>query len=366
MKGAKMIDDVLIVDSVVHAGNLSESNIVDEMRPMSEPLLKAGYGLHAMLSPEDYTLRPDQLLRDWSSEDLEQVLFAESDVDVAVYHSLPLHDFFKDGLSDIKKGVEMKRRSPQRVDLHAAVNPLEGKKALDDVEYYIKELGASGIKIYPARFIAGQTVPIRLDDPEFGIPVIEKAIELGVKCISVHKYFPVGPTRLSAYNVDDVEIAGHFPEINFEVLHPGFAFTDETSWLLLRYPNVYVNLEWTISLIFRAPRRFAEVLGNLLLAGGDDRLFWASGAMLAHPQPVIDAFRNFEMPEDLMAGYGFPPLTDEAKRKIFGENWCRMHGIDVERLKNGVSEDGWAEKRAEGRQPAWSGLRSNKLEEAAP
>jgi uncharacterized protein len=359
-----MNDGALIVDAVVHAANASESNIVDELRPLSEPLLNAAYGLHAMLSPEDHTLPPDQFLHDWSSKELEQLLFAESDVDFAVYHSLPLHDFFKDGLSDIKKGVEMKRHSPERIDLHAAVNPLEGKKALDDVEYYVKELGATGIKIYPARLISGKTVPIRLDDPEFGIPVIEKAIELGVKCIAVHKYFPVGPTHLSAYNVDDVEIAGHFPEINFEVLHPGFAFADETSWLLLRYPNVYVNLEWTINLMFRAPRRFAEVLGNLLLAGGDDRLFWASGAMIAHPQPAIDGFRNFEMPEDLMAGYGFPPLTDEAKRKIFGENWCAMHGVDIEALKHGVGSDHWAEKRAAGRQPAWSDVHGDPIEKA--
>jgi uncharacterized protein len=359
-----VIDDALVIDAVVHAANLSDSNIVDELRPMSEPLLHGAYGLHEMLSPEDHTLPPDQFLRDWSSEDLEQILFAESDVDFAVYHSLPLHDFFKDGFSDIKKGVEMKRRSPKRVDLHAAVNPLEGKKALDDVEYYVKELGATGIKIYPARFISGQTVPIRLDDPEFGIPLIEKAIELGVRCIAVHKYFPVGPTHLSAYNVDDVEIAGRFPEINFEVLHPGFAFTDETTWLLLRYPNVYVNLEWTINLMFRAPRRFAEVLGNLLLAGGEERLFWASGAMVAHPQPAIDGFRNFEMPEDLMTGYGFPPLTAEAKHKIFGENWCAMHGIDIEALKHDMSKDQWADRQAAERQSAWSGVHGHTVERA--
>jgi uncharacterized protein len=359
-----MIDDVFIIDAVVHAANLSASNVVEELRPLSEPLLKGAYGLHTMLSPEDHTLPPDQFLRDWSSDELEQILFAESDVDFAVYHSLPLTDFFLDGFSDINKGVEMKHRSPERIDLHAAVNPLEGKKALDDVEYYVNELGATGIKIYPARLISGQTVPIRLDDPEFGIPLIEKAIELGVKCIAVHKYFPVGPTHLSAYNVDDVEIAGHFPEINFEVLHPGFAFADETSWLLLRYPNVYVNLEWTINLMFRAPRRFAEVLGNLLLAGGDDRLFWASGAMVAHPQPAIDGFRSFEMPEDLMAGYGFPPLTEEAKRKIFGENWCAMHGIDIEALKQGVSHDPWTEKRDAGRQPAWRGVHDETAERA--
>lgn len=351
-----MIGDSLIVDGVVHAVNLDRSNVAEPMRPMTEALLEATYGLHAMLSPESHLLPPERVLRDWSGEELERVLFLESEVDVAVFHSLPLTDFFKDGLVALEKGAEMKRRSPHRVELYAAINPLEGPKALEDIEHAVTDLGALGIKIYPARLLNGRTVPIRLDDPEYGIPVIERAIELGVRCIAVHKYFPVGPTNLSAYNVDDVEIAGRYPEINFEVLHPGFAFTDETTWLLLRYPNVYVNLEWTISLVFRAPRRFAEVLGTLLSTGAEERIFWASGASIVHPQPVLEAFLDFQMPDDLITGYGFPPLTDEAKRKILGENWCRMHGLDPQALLESIATDKWSARRADGTADAWSTL----------
>ena len=216
-----MINDMLVVDAVVHAGNVTKENVAEPIRPMADPLIEAVYGLHAMLSPEEHRLAPEEFLRDWSGEELERVLFLESDVDVCDYHSLPLDDFFVDGLVRFEKGVEMQRRSPQRVCLHAAINPLEGLRALEQVEHSIRELGAHGIKIYPARFVQGQTIPVRLDDPEYGIPVIEKAIECGAKCIAVHKYFPVGPTRLSAYGVDDVEIAGAFPQVNFEVLHPG-------------------------------------------------------------------------------------------------------------------------------------------------
>jgi predicted TIM-barrel fold metal-dependent hydrolase len=340
-----MIDDVLVVDAVVHAANASKENVAEAIQPMADPLLESVYGLHAMLSPESHRLEPAELLRDWSGEELERVLFLESDVDVCDYHSLPLDDFFVDGLVRFDKGVEMKRRTPHRVCLHAAVNPLEGKRAVEQVEHSIRDLGAHGIKIYPARFVHGQTIPVRLDDPEYGIPVIEKAIECGAKCIAVHKYFPVGPTRLSAYGVDDVEIAGAFPQINFEVLHPGFAFVEETAWLLARYPNVYVNLEWTISLLFTAPRRFAEVLGTLMYWGGEDRILWAAGAMLVHPHAVLDAFLDFEMPDDLTAGYGFPPLTEQAKRKILGENYCRLHGLDVDELKANVKNDEWARQR---------------------
>jgi uncharacterized protein len=340
-----MIDGMLVVDGVVHAGNVTKENVAEPVQPMADPLLEGIYGLHAMLSPESHRLAPEELMRDWSGEELERLLFLESDVDLCDYHSLPLDDFFVDGFVRFEKGVEMQRRTPQRVCLHAAVNPLEGSRALEQVEHSIRDLGAHGIKVYPARFVQGQTIPVRLDDPEYGIPVIEKAIECGAKCIAVHKYFPIGPTRLSAYGVDDVEIAGAFPQINFEVLHPGFAFVEETAWLLARYPNVYVNLEWTVSLMFTAPRRFAEVLGTLMQWGGEDRILWAAGAMFVHPQPVLEAFLDFEMPEDLVEGYGYPPLTDEGKRKMLGENYCRLHGLDVEEVKAHVANDEWAKQR---------------------
>jgi uncharacterized protein len=350
-----MINDMLVVDAVVHAGNVTKENVAEPIQPMADSLLEGIYGLHAMLSPESHRLPPEKLLRDWSGEELERLLFLESDVDLCDYHSLPLDDFFVDGFVRFEKGVEMQRRSPQRVCLHAAVNPLEGPRALEQVEHSIRELGAHGIKVYPARFVQGQTIPVRLDDPEYGIPVIEKAVECGAKCIAVHKYFPVGPTRLSAYGVDDVEIAGAFPQINFEVLHPGFAFVEETAWLLARYPNVYVNLEWTVSLMFTAPRRFAEVLGNLMYWGGEDRILWAAGAMFVHPQPVLEAFLGFEMPEDLVEGYGYPPLTEQAKRKMLGENYCRLHGLDVDEIKAKVANDEWAKLRRDAPAPEpWS------------
>jgi uncharacterized protein len=38
---------------------------------------------------------------------------------------------------------------------------------------------------------------------------------------------------------------------------------------------------------------------------------------------------DFQVPEDLCAGYGYPQLTGRAKRKILGENLLRLHGMDV-------------------------------------
>jgi uncharacterized protein len=38
---------------------------------------------------------------------------------------------------------------------------------------------------------------------------------------------------------------------------------------------------------------------------------------------------DFQIPEDLCAGYGYPQLTEQAKRKILGENLLRLHGMDL-------------------------------------
>ena len=159
-----MIDDMLVVDAVVHAANVTKENVAEPIQPMADPLLEAIYGLHAMLSPESHRLAPEELLRDWSGEELERLLFLESDVDLCDFHSLPLDDFFVDGFVAFEKGVEMQRRSPQRVCLHAAVNPLEGERALEQVEHSIRDLGAHGIKVYPhgssrvRRFRSGSTI----------------------------------------------------------------------------------------------------------------------------------------------------------------------------------------------------------------
>lgn len=54
-----------------------------------------------------------------------------------------------------------------------------------------------------------------------------------------------------------------------------------------------------------------------------------SEAPIFHPQWAIEGFWNFEMPEDLATAYLGAPLTEQAKRKILGENLMRLHGMDV-------------------------------------
>jgi hypothetical protein len=55
-----MVNEMLVVDAVVHAANQTRENVAPAIEPMAEPLLQAVYGLHAMLSPESHRLPAEE------------------------------------------------------------------------------------------------------------------------------------------------------------------------------------------------------------------------------------------------------------------------------------------------------------------
>ncbi len=349
-----MKNDMLIVDSIVHGYNWAKSNWA---QPTSALACEAGAGFHGFLCRDEATtLTRDEFLRDWSSDEVAESIFYESQVDIACHHGTPIWDFFKDGHCDTEKGFAMKARFPERTMIYGAINPYDPATAVYEMEELV-DRGVNGLKIYAARFHNGKTYDQRLDDPKFGYDMIEKALKLGVKTIAVHKAVPFGPVRPDPYGVADVpEACTVFPEMNFEIVHSGFAFVDETV-ALAGIPNCWFNLEVSSGLIFKAPRRFAEFMGKLLQNGAGDRIVWASGCCLTHPQPIIDAFFDFQMPQDLVEGFGYPQMTPEILRGIMGENFLRLHGIDSAALKAKIAGDEVSQRQAAGLAAPWTHFR---------
>ena len=187
-----------------------------------------------------------------------------------------------------------------------------------------------------------------MDDPKIAFPLFEKAAELGIKTIGVHKAIPLGPAPTGAsFHPGDVEgAAEHFPELNFEIVHGGSAFCEETAWLLGRYPNIYVNMESLNIILANQPRTFAQIMLGLMHVGGDpvlDRLFWATGTMQYHPRPCLEMFAEFEFPEDLLGNYGLfgkiSQITAEGRAKILGGNVAAYRGWDTAELKRNIEGD---------------------------
>ena len=104
--------------------------------------------------------------------------------------------------------------------------------------------------------------------------------------------------------------------------------------------NVYAELGSTWFVLVRRPREAAHVLGKLLLAVGEDNVLWGSDSIwYGSPQPLIDAFRAFQIPQELRERHGYPELTPRIKAKILGLNAARVYGIDPEAARQRAATD---------------------------
>jgi hypothetical protein len=91
-----------------------------------------------------------------------------------------------------------------------------------------------------------------------------------------------------------------------------------------------------------------EILGRLLRAIGPDRIIWGTDSVWwGTPQWQIDAFKAFQISEQLQEQKGYPALTDEMRAKIFGRNSALLYGVDVEARRCTLASDAFAVARAE-------------------
>jgi hypothetical protein len=339
-----------VIDAVTHAYNLHPSNY--RAGRYAESLAQLIFGLHTGLSGDGYRVEdPQRFLKNWSVQELAHILFVESGVDLAVHHVLPLQTLYSDGLCSYEKALEIKKRYPDRFLVYAGVDPLRGTAALEDLEQQAEALKPSGLKLYPAAWLgeAFRHTGWRMDDPAIAFPLFERARKLGIRNIAVHKGLPMGAVPIEAYKVDDIGgAADAFPDLNFEIVHGGMAFLDETGMQLSLFPNVYVNLEVTGALIVKRERWFAESLAALLKWAGPAKIMWGSGTVFCHPQPALEKFWNdFQLPDDLVSVAGMQ-VTPEVKRMILCDNYARYAGIDVEAAKARIAHDTFSKARARG------------------
>jgi uncharacterized protein len=343
-----MIDGVPVIDAVIHAYNMDPSNYANRF---AKPLCDLVYHSVAALATKGYVCTPEQFYRDWPIEDVVNQVFLESQTDFAVYHVLPIGSFH-DGLCSLDKAIEARQRWPGRVLLYCGVDPMLGEAAIEEMERQVELLHPVGLKLYPNSWVGNEISGWKMDDPEIAFPLFARAQELGLKVVAIHKALPLGPVPMEHYKVDDIDRAAiAFPDLNFEIVHGGMAFLEETAWQLARFPNVYVNLEITCALAPNRPLAFMQAMAALVGPGGAaafDRILWGTGAMAHHPQPALAAFwSGFEFPAELIEKAGLPPVTREAKRKILFDNYVRMTGIDLQARLAACSEDSFGRKRAE-------------------
>jgi predicted TIM-barrel fold metal-dependent hydrolase len=101
--------------------------------------------------------------------------------------------------------------------------------------------------------------------------------------------------------------------------------------IAMQHPNVYICLSLLVPWALTSPRKFGKILGEALKWVGPDKITWGVdyAGYAAQIGGAVMGLRDFQIPEDLQAQYGYPPITDEQKAKIFGGNLGRLLGIDT-------------------------------------
>lgn len=349
-----MIEDVVVVDATVHALNMDPNQTSEAFKNLRPENFESGIALspfasdhgwediHLTHSPklgkyggkyDKYVLPRELWERRWLAEEVVAALFEESRTDIGVYHS-------NQG-SALSEGVRMAEQAPGQMLIYGCVtDPFDTPRALAEIDEQVDKHHIVGLKFYPfhINIREGRSMEFPLDDQKLAYPIIEQCMKRGLKSIAVHKAMG---WILKPFGVSDlVESAKDFPAMNFEIVHAGFAFLEDMAVLAGR-SNIWLNLESTNGYLSHQPRRFAQVLGRFMTTGigepnAEDRIIWSTGCMAGHAEPMLELFWELEMPEDLVEGFGYRPLTREVKRKILGENFARLHGIDLKAMNAAI------------------------------
>jgi hypothetical protein len=351
-----MLDDIFVINPVAHAYNFLPENVTKTkyshaFYDLLLTLIETWQGENGV--PKDIQAT------DWTIETLAKTLFLESDVDLAATHTLRMDSYFYDGLCRHEKTLEAVTRYPDRFLAYVGVDPTAGlETCLREFDQQIADIpNAVGLKLYPAQ--VNPLRSFRMDDPSLAFPLFERAREAGIKTIAVHKIAPLGPVPIDPFRIDDVPgAADAFPDLNFEIVHAGAAFTNETALAVGLFPNIYANLELTTAFLVKAPRQFERVLGELLMWAGPDKIIYSDGSMVFHSQPILDRFRTLEFSAETEDTFGVT-LTHEDKVKILGGNYARVVGLDIEAAKTRIADDEFSRIRREtGLQAPYSNWRA--------
>ncbi|KPF78084.1 hypothetical protein IP88_04830 [alpha proteobacterium AAP81b] len=337
-----MIDGHFVVDGVVHGFNFQLANLRQPwMQELVRGLHMMGFGSFHPVGDRRYWLEFEQFADMFAHQPaaMESALFAESPIDVAIYHGVPMYGLFGDGSSPIWVGQRIAERFPHRLFLYPDLSPTH-----PDAEAWIDEFTAIpnviGVKFYPADVVEGRIVGVRLDDERRVVPLIERCRARGIRTIAVHKAVPLGPIPRDFFDVGDMDsVIRAFPDLQFEIVHGGFAFAEETAELLETHENVWINLETNPCFAVNHADKFADMLAPLLATGRHDRLIFGTGATGMHPRPFVEAFRHFRMPPHL------PQLDDAMIAGILGLNVARLHGWDVPALQAACAADAYGTGR---------------------
>jgi predicted TIM-barrel fold metal-dependent hydrolase len=243
-----------------------------------------------------------------------------------------------------------------RLLLHGRVNPNQPGD-IEDMKR-LKGFGVAAWKTYTQWGPEGKG--FYFTDEDTGVRFLETAQNLEVPVVAVHKGIPFGRNSYEHSLCTDIgPAAKRFPDLSFLIYHSGFVpgqaegpydpERNEGIDSLVKTvvendlghgSNVYAELGSTWRFLMRDPDSAAHALGKLLKYLGEDNVLWGTDSIwYGSPQDQIQAFRTFEISEELQEKHGYPALTPAIKARIFGLNALKPYNIERESIEKKLSRD---------------------------
>lgn len=246
-------------------------------------------------------------------------------------------------------------------------NQMNKAELLEQMEREIKEYGISSWKWYCHTDPGQSGNGFQLDDDNAQW-FIEESRKRGVRLISTHKGYSYQSRTLGHLaNPKDVEKAAlRNPDFNFVVYHSAIKHgPNEPNWLesnkydpktgdfewhsvlmdiKKRNPkmnNVYCEIGSFFNILaVTDPKMAAHGMGKNIKYYGADHVVWGTDCLWwGSPQWAIDAFKRFQIPDDMCEQFGYKKITKEDKAKIFGLNAAKLYKVDVKAKRKAMPSD---------------------------
>lgn len=197
----------------------------------------------------------------------------------------------------------------------------------------------------------------------------EESRKRGMKRFSVHKGYSYQSRILGHLaNPKDVEKAAlNNPDLTFVIYHSAIQHgpSEGKEWLEAnKYDPTTGDFAWhnvLIDIKKRNPRmtnvypEIGSFFGPLVIANpvvamhgigknikyyGADHVVWGTDCLWwGSPQWVIDAFKRFQISDEMCDKFGYSKITKEDKAKIFGLNAAKIYNLDLSKKRNPLPAD---------------------------
>jgi predicted TIM-barrel fold metal-dependent hydrolase len=292
-------------------------------------------------------------------------IFLDSDTDLVVLSFVPSTrqgEPLKIEEAAATAQIVERMEGTHRVLLHGRVNPNQAGD-LEGMDELAARYPIAAWKTYTQWGPDGKG--FFLDD-EVGLAMIEKARKLGIRNVAIHKGLPFGSQSYAHSTCVDIgRVAKRYADVKFLIYHSGFVpgkaegpydpqRTEGIDALVTSLiannvkpgSNVYAELGSTWRFLMRDPTAAAHALGKLFLHVGQDNVLWGTDSIwYGSPQDQIQAFRTFQISDELAAKHGYPKITPALRAKVFGRNALKVYAIAPEVLKKHIADDSLARER---------------------